>query len=378
MKKLFSILLAVSPSLIMAQVNYKIEGEIGALNAPAKAVLMYSFKGETKKDSVGISNGKFILEGSIPENLSGTLYVIHDGINSSERASRKDVKRIYLENGTIKLTSDDSLKNTKISGGTVNLAQTTLDEKKKPINDALSKLVSEYREQIKGPDSVRKEEILASTQKKYKEISKGANDIDQQFIKENPNNYYSYVLLQSLSYDLSNSEVESIFEALSPTLKSTTAGVAMKTKIEARKNVEVGKLAPEFTAPDTLEKDFALSSLRGKYVLIDFWASWCGPCRAENPNVVDAFNKYKSKNFTVLGVSLDQPGKKEDWIKAIEKDGLQGWPQVSDLKGWQTEIGKLYAIDAIPQNFLLDPQGVIVATNLREKALHEKLAELLK
>ena len=136
-----------------------------------------------------------------------------------------------------------------------------------------------------------------------------------------------------------------------------------------------GDMAPEITMPDTEGNLFSLSSLRGKYVLVDFWASWCGPCRGENPNVVKAFNKYKDKNFTVLGVSLDK--KKEAWLDAIKTDGLT-WKHISDLKQWDSEAQKLYQIEGIPYNVLVDPQGKILATSLRGEELDAKLAEVLK
>jgi peroxiredoxin len=121
----------------------------------------------------------------------------------------------------------------------------------------------------------------------------------------------------------------------------------------------------------------SLSSFKGKYVLVDFWASWCGPCRQENPNVVKAFNKFKDKNFTILGVSLDRPNAKDRWLKAIHDDGL-AWNHVSDLKYWDNEVAKLYGIRAIPQNLLLDPQGKIIARNLNGEALDKKLEEVIK
>lgn len=137
----------------------------------------------------------------------------------------------------------------------------------------------------------------------------------------------------------------------------------------------VGVIAPELTMNDVNDKPFSLSQLRGKYVLIDFWASWCGPCREENPNVVAAFNRFKDKNFTVLGVSLDE--NKQAWINAIKEDKLN-WQQISDLKKWSSAATSLYGIDGIPYNVLIDPQGKIIATDLRESALHNKLAEVLK
>jgi peroxiredoxin len=138
---------------------------------------------------------------------------------------------------------------------------------------------------------------------------------------------------------------------------------------------EVGATAPELTMNDIGGNPFSLSQLRGKYVLIDFWASWCAPCREENPNVVAAFNRFKDKNFTVLGVSLDQ--NKQAWIDAVKDDKLT-WQQISDLKYWGSAAVPLYGIDGIPYNVLIDPQGKIIATHLTGNALHNKLAEVLK
>lgn len=150
--------------------------------------------------------------------------------------------------------------------------------------------------------------------------------------------------------------------------------LAIAQQDEAKRLI-IGALAPEFTQNDTLGNPISLASFKGQYILLDFWASWCGPCRRENPNLVDAYNKYKDKNFTILGISLDRPEGKEKWMQAIKDDNL-AWAQVSDLKYWNNEVAKLYGIRSIPQSYLLDPEGRIIAINLRGAALHEKLAEL--
>ena len=150
--------------------------------------------------------------------------------------------------------------------------------------------------------------------------------------------------------------------------------VAAQDNQSSNGNIAVGQMAPDITLPDVAGKPFSLSSLRGKYVLVDFWASWCGPCRQENPNVVSNYNQFKDKNFTILGVSLDQD--KKAWLKAIKDDGLD-WKQISDLKFWNSAAATAYHVEAIPFNVLIDPQGKIIATELRGNDLHNKLAEVL-
>jgi len=158
--------------------------------------------------------------------------------------------------------------------------------------------------------------------------------------------------------------------------RADLAGIKKSVEAQIPKALWVGKQAPEISLPDTQGREVTLSSFRGKYVLVDFWASWCGPCRRENPNVVDAYNKFKSKNFTILGVSLDRPGQKDNWLKAIKDDNLT-WTHISDLKFWQSEVVPLYNVQSIPFNVLVDPQGKVIAENLRGDALGQTLQQVL-
>jgi thiol-disulfide isomerase/thioredoxin len=181
-------------------------------------------------------------------------------------------------------------------------------------------------------------------------------------------------VLDYFTYDPNADTLQSFYNGFSPEIQSSSLGKRFKNALDIALLTGVGRPAPVFTQADTKGKPVALSSFKGQYVLVDFWASWCGPCREENPNVLKSYRAYHSKGFMVLGVSLDD--EKRPWIEAIRKDGMP-WMQVSDLKGWKNSVAVMYGIEGIPMNYLLDKNGIIVAKGLRGDDLEKKLAEFL-
>jgi peroxiredoxin len=232
--------------------------------------------------------------------------------------------------------------------------------------------LNEKAQKIAGEDEAAK----TAFRKEAQDFSNEVIAVGRKFVQEHPKSIASiWLMLNELRNRLQPNEFRDMFAGLDKSVQSSRYGEMAAGFLKSAYRNALGVEAEDFAQEDVKGQLVRLSSFKGKYVLVDFWASWCGPCRQENPNVVKAYNKYKDKNFTVLGVSLDE--NRERWLGAIAQDGLS-WTQVSDLKGWGNDVAVQYGVQAIPTNFLVDPSGKIIARNLRGEALEAKLAELLQ
>ncbi|MEX2597720.1 MAG: TlpA disulfide reductase family protein [Salibacteraceae bacterium] len=242
----------------------------------------------------------------------------------------------------------------------------------KDLNEILGKRDS-VGMAVQDAQMTQNKEKFESAMAAYQAIQVDMVDDIKKFIDEKPASLSSLAAIQNLDSDADLEYYKKVVDALEGKVEGNDFYEAMKFQVEKSQTLAVGSEAPEIALPQPNGQELKLSDLRGQYVLVDFWASWCGPCRRENPNVVRVYEKYHDKGFEILGVSLDKNSKA--WLQAIEQDGLK-WKHISDLKYWKSEVVPEYQIQGIPLTYLIDPEGKIVAKNLRGSALEEKLAEI--
>ncbi|SFW84479.1 AhpC/TSA family protein [Chitinophaga sancti] len=366
-KFIFTLLLPVIG--VAQQKSFNIQGTAPATKNGCKVYLNYQIDGKLLSDSTVVKNGQFNFKGSVNELSYARMVFDHENKGSYWVLNIGDRSYFYLANETYQVAIKDSLKKATFSGAPTQKAYASYLSK---IGGGFMNIIDSANQEM----SAAEPSAVPAIRKKYDDKFAAMRDKEKIFIKGNPNSYFSIVALTDVSNSAPMSEVEPLFNSLGEKVRNTTPGREMKARIVATHTIQVGLAAPDFEQPDVNGKPVKLSDFRGKYVLVDFWASWCHPCREENPNLKKAYGELKDKGLEVLAVSLDDKQTRNAWIKAIETDGLP-WIHVSDLKGWQNQVAVLYGIRAVPQNYLVDPAGKIVAQNLRGPELSTKLAAFI-
>ena len=355
--KRYLLLLLVFPAFAMAQNKLTVTGKVKGIKEGTIVSLIDVNKPTDTIAKAKVKNGVYILQQKLKEPM---LLNLNMGADKTLMA--------FLDNSSVRITGDiTQVKNSRISGSKTHNDFRDFKKIFDPKFEKLMKINQQFQMGQRSDSLVTLMGMIRDTIQK---------EIDQFIKKRKASAVSAFVLAATLQLNEDVLLTEQRMNSLKPSALENMYGNFLKQTVAETKINAVGSMAADFTQADTSGVPVSLSSFRGKYVLLDFWASWCGPCRQENPNVVANYQKFSPKNFTVLGVSLDRPGQKDKWLQAIYKDNLT-WTHVSDLQFWNNAVAQQYRVQGIPQNFLIGPDGKILAKNLRGPALEQKLCEVL-
>lgn len=378
--KIFSIVVfgfGLLPMVSFAQQSsFQIKGIVPKEFNGKKVYMDYTKDGFAAADSSAIVDGKFSFKGSVEEPTYSRMVLDQEGKGKLVAQNSADRLYFYLGNEDYRIAVHDSLRTASITGSPLHDAY--VDYLKEigggfmDIIDAGNKAFAAVKSD--APDANKHYQAL---HEKFEAKFEARRVKELAFASEHPNSIFAIDALMDAANQRKLSEIEPIFLNLSKEVRQSKNARQLEARFLADKSVKVGNMAPDFVQPDVQGKLVRVSDFKGKYVLIDFWASWCGPCRAENPNLLKAYNRYKGNGLAVLAVSLDDIKGRNAWLSAIEDDHLP-WVQVADLKGWSNEAAVLYGVRAVPQNYLVDPQGIIIAINIKGEKLHQELERVFK
>lgn len=368
MRLILALLLTISLISCNKDTNsYKLEGDAVGF-ADGTEMYLYTLENKQPKllDTITINQEKFSATYPKKENSSLNFLRVNEVQGSV---------LFFPENVDMKATIyKDSIQASRVSGGKQNEAYTEFVNRMTAFNKRKQESMERFRAAKQANDT----EAIAQIQSQNLNILAEETEYKKEFLDNNNNTLFAAMLISEMvgRQELTPAEASAYLEKMDAKIASTEIVKDLKTNLEAMKKAEIGNAAPNFSAPTPSGEMLSLKDALGKYTIIDFWASWCRPCRIENPNVVKVYNQYHDKGLNIISVSLDKAGQKDKWLQAIQDDKMD-WYHVSNLQFWQDPIAQQYSVRSIPATFLLDENGIIIDKNLRGAALEAKIATLL-
>ncbi|MDR0793074.1 MAG: AhpC/TSA family protein [Chitinophagaceae bacterium] len=363
------------PALSFAQQSFSINGTILRSNpSPDRVLISYTSQGQNYIDSAFVQNGTYNFSGTLAGPTRIELLAKYN--RTYPPSMQRDIVALFIEPANVQVISRDSFSNAVVTGSAVNQDFKKLQSMAQPYVAKMQPLMQQYQQYEQNKDRANAGRVKKQIDARTEEMN---DAIYPAFIRQNPNSGLGMFALNQymgpILKDNKIAETQSLYNMLPLQTRESTEGKRVAQRLMLAKATAVGKQAPAFTQNDSLGNPVSLAQYRGNYILVNFWASWAANSRYNNPKLVSAYNAYHNKGFNVIGVSLDQPGGRNDWLNAVKKDKLP-WVEVTDLKYWNNDVARLYGVTALPQNFLIDPNGKIVAKDLYGEELMQKLAEI--